>query len=67
MAYMPFLSGPHQCVGNNFALMEGQLLLAQMAQRYDLKLVSSQTVERVVAITMRPKGGMAMRLVRRHG
>ena len=67
MAYMPFLSGPHQCIGSNFALMEGQLLLAQMAQRYELRLLPGQTVERVVAVTMRPKGGLLMRLVRRQG
>lgn len=32
-AYMPFLSGPHMCIGNHFALIEGQLLLAMMVQK----------------------------------
>ncbi len=57
-AYIPFLNGPHLCIGNNFALMEGPLLLATMAQRYNIRLVPGQKVEREVAITMRPKGGM---------
>jgi cytochrome P450 len=59
-AYIPFGAGPRVCIGNHFALMEGQLLLAQIAQRYDLKLVPNQKIEREVAVTMRPKYGMRM-------
>ena len=33
------------CIGNNFALMEGQLLLAAMAQQVVLKLVPGQKIE----------------------
>jgi len=61
-AYIPFGAGPRVCIGNHFALMEGQLLLAQIAQRYDLKLVPGQKIEREVAVTMRPKYGMRMTL-----
>lgn len=64
-AYMPFLTGPHMCIGNNFALMEGQLLLAMMAQRYHVREVPNQTVQRQVAITMRPKGGLWVRFEKR--
>ncbi len=62
MAYMPFGGGPHMCIGNNFALIEGQLLLALIAQRYDLQLVAERPVEPEVAITMRPRTGLWMRL-----
>ncbi|QDQ28062.1 cytochrome P450 [Chitinimonas arctica] len=62
-AYLPFGAGPRVCIGNHFALMEGQLLLAQIAQRYDLQLVSGHPVEREVAVTMRPRYGMPMKLV----
>jgi len=65
VAYIPFLTGPHLCIGNNFALMEGTLLLAMMAQRYELKLLPDQEVTRDVAITMRPKGGLQVQLLRR--
>jgi cytochrome P450 len=65
LAYIPFLTGPHQCIGNSFSLMEGTLLLAMMAQRYELKLVAGQEITRDVAITMRPKGGLRMQVLRR--
>jgi cytochrome P450 len=65
VAYIPFLTGPHLCIGNNFALMEGTLLLAMMAQRYEVKLLPGQEVTRDVAITMRPKGGLQVQLLRR--
>lgn len=61
-AYLPFLTGPHLCIGNSFALMEGQLLLALMAQRYDVRVVPDRQIERELAITMRPKGGLRVTL-----
>jgi cytochrome P450 len=62
LAYIPFGAGQHKCIGNNFALMEGPLLLAMIAQRYELELVPERPVEREVAITMRPKEGLYARL-----
>jgi cytochrome P450 len=64
-AYMPFLTGPHMCIGNHFALMEGQLLLAMMVQKYDLTASPEQSDEGKMAITMRPKYGMPVRITPR--
>lgn len=61
-AYMPFGAGQHLCIGNQFALMEGQLLLAQMAQKYELRLLPEHVIEKEVAITLRPRNGMKMTL-----
>jgi cytochrome P450 len=61
-AYMPFLSGPHMCIGNNFALMEGQLLLAMMVQKYDVAESPNQADEGKMTITMRPKYGMPVKI-----
>ncbi len=57
-AYMPFGAGQHKCIGNNLALMEGPLLLAMIAQSYELDLAPGRSLEREVAITMRPKEGL---------
>jgi hypothetical protein len=47
--------------------MEGSLLLAMIAQRYELDLVPGRPVEREVAVTMRPKEGLFMGLRPRSG
>jgi cytochrome P450 len=65
-AYMPFLSGPHMCIGNHFALMEGQLLLAMMVQRYDVLESPKQSDEGKMAITMRPKYGLPVKITIRN-
>ena len=67
LAYIPFGAGQHKCIGNNLALMEGPLLLAMIAQRYELDLEPGRPVEREVAVTMRPKEGVYVRLRPRLG
>ena len=61
-AYFPFGGGPRQCIGNNFAMMEAQLVLATIAQRYQLRLVPGHLVEPQVLLTMRPRDGLPMTL-----
>jgi cytochrome P450 len=61
-AYFPFGGGPRQCIGNNFAMMEAQLVLATIAQRYQLQLVPGHPVEPEVLLTMRPRDGLLMTL-----
>lgn len=39
-AYMPFGGGARVCIGNAFAMMEAQLILATIAQKYRLTLAS---------------------------
>lgn len=61
-AYMPFGGGPHQCIGNTFALMEATLLLATVAQRYRLLLAPGAVVKPQPQTTLRPAGGLPMLL-----
>jgi cytochrome P450 len=63
-AYLPFGGGPRTCIGNAFALMEMQIVLAMLVQRYRVDLVPGFQMELEPTITLRPKKGIPMHLVR---
>ena len=62
-AYLPFGGGPRVCIGNQFAMIEGQLITATIAQKFSFELISQTPVEREPLITMRPKGGIPVRIL----
>jgi cytochrome P450 len=64
-AYFPFGGGPRMCIGADFAMIEAQLALAAVAQRYRLRLLGGHHVEPEALITLRPRHGMPMRLEQR--
>ena len=64
-AYFPFGAGSRVCIGEQFALMEATLILATLAQRWQLRLVPGHPVEPRARITLRPKYGMRMTAVAR--
>jgi cytochrome P450 len=61
-AFLPFSGGPRVCIGNHFALMEGPLVLATLLQRADFELASDAEVEPEIQATLRPRGGIPMRV-----
>jgi cytochrome P450 len=58
--YFPFGGGPRVCIGEQFAWMEGALLIATIAQRWKMRLTPDQRVEPKAMITLRPRYGMRM-------
>ena len=60
-AYLPFGAGARVCIGTHFALMEGHVLLATIARRLRFSLESKAPVELEPLVTLRPKGGIAVR------
>lgn len=65
LAYIPFGAGPRTCIGSQLAMTEIMLALAHLAQRYRLRLAPDQQVELQHRVTLRPVGGLRMRLARR--
>jgi cytochrome P450 len=61
-AYIPFGGGPRQCIGNNFALLEGTLILAMLTRQFELDLVPGYPVVPETSITLRPTQGIHMTL-----
>jgi cytochrome P450 len=61
-AYLPFSAGPRTCIGNLFALMEGPIVLATILRRLDLELTRDAVIEPDASATLRPKGGVPMRV-----
>jgi cytochrome P450 len=66
-AYIPFGAGPRICIGQRFAMMEMQLVVAAVVQRYQLRLVPGQQIEPEPMILMPPKPGILMALEARGG
>jgi cytochrome P450 len=61
-AYLPFGAGPRVCLGNMFAMMEAQVILATMAQLVRLTPMPGSSLEWDPVITLRPKGSVRMRV-----
>jgi cytochrome P450 len=55
-AYFPFLMGPHQCIGSEFALLEMRLVVARVLQQFELSLVPNQAIHPKPSLTLRPSG-----------
>jgi cytochrome P450 len=64
MAYMPFGDGPRVCLGNHFALLEGQLILATLAQRVRFVSLSTAKLPLYPVVTLRPGGPIPARIER---
>lgn len=56
-AYLPFGGGPRTCIGNHFAMMEAQIILAMVVREHALDLVPEHPVVVDPCITLRPKHG----------
>ena len=65
--YLPFSGGPRICIGAAFAMMEAKILLAQMVRRVRFEPVDGGEVGLDPTVTLRPKGGLRLRMCARRG
>jgi cytochrome P450 len=61
-AYLPFGAGPRVCIGASFSLQEAVIVLAGLVRAARFELAEGHRVEPMHRITLRPKGGMPMRV-----
>ncbi len=56
--FFPFGDGPHRCLGEHFAMLEGSLILATIAQRFHVRMVPGHPVEPEPLLTLRFRHGL---------
>nr|UOU03249.1 cytochrome P450 3049E2-1 [Brachionus rubens] len=56
--YFPFSLGPRNCIGQNFAMLEGRLILAKFIQHFQFKLDPNQSFGITEWTTLRPVDGV---------
>lgn len=61
-AYVPFGGGPRLCIGNNFAMMELQMVIAGLLQRFRFEPVPGARIEAKALVTLRPRKGVPLRI-----
>jgi cytochrome P450 len=59
-AWFPFLGGPHQCIGQEFAMMEAILVVAMLVQSFEFRLAPGVCVEPKPRLSLRPADGLPM-------
>ena len=65
-SYIPFGGGPRLCIGNNFAMMEMQLIIAMIFNKYSFELIQDKgSIDIQPMITLRPKNGIVVKIKKR--
>ncbi len=61
-AWFPFGGGQRMCIGNNFALMEMQIVLALLCTKFNFSVPANFELELEPLVTLRPKHGMMLKV-----
>lgn len=60
--FLPFGIGSRFCIGNHFAMMETTLLLSMLLSNFKFTLCTEQEPEIEMAVSVRPKGGLRLKV-----
>jgi cytochrome P450 len=64
-AFLPFGTGPRNCIGFGLAMLQVRLILASIAQSYRLSLLPDQVIVPKVSLTIRPAEDTYMQVAAR--
>ncbi|MEM7798007.1 MAG: cytochrome P450, partial [Chloroflexota bacterium] len=62
-AYIPFGAGSRTCIGNAFAMLEMQVIMATVLRAVDLVALSDYSFETKLKVTLRPRDEIRLRAV----
>lgn len=65
-SYLPFAAGPRTCIGTGMAMLETQLILAQLLQRFNVRMVPDHPIVTTGKVTLQPRYGIKATLSRRN-
>lgn len=65
VGYLPFGAGPRLCIGRDMALLEGELILADIFKQWKITPLQSGEVPIDASVTLRPAHGLPMRITAR--
>ena len=64
-SYIPFGAGPRLCIGRDLSLFEAPLIVAALARAFTVRPLEPHRVRRDFGVTLRPRGGVAARVLAR--
>jgi len=64
-AYVPFSAGSRVCIGKAFAMMEAKLILGTLVRAVDFVLPEGHEVTFLPQLSLHPKGGLPMKILKR--
>lgn len=65
LAYAPFSAGQRKCIGDHFARSEAVIILASLLREHSVVARPGQVVVPEPTLTLRPKDGLPLQIVRR--
>lgn len=63
--WIPFGAGPRRCIGRNFAMLEGQIILATVLQQFSLTALNKAMPLPQLAATLKPRRQVLVQCERR--
>jgi cytochrome P450 len=66
-AYFPFGGGPRACIGKHVAMLEAELIVANLASEFSIQLESPDVVEPWPTVTLRPKDAVWAKVLKNAG